>query len=274
MADYAIGDLQGSLSALDRLLARIAFRPGCDRIWLTGDLVNRGPDSLGCLMRVKGLGDSARVVLGNHDLHFLCVEAGTTSARKGDTLDAILEAPARRELANWLRGLPLVIREDDWLMVHAGLAPQWDAADAVRLAAEVSARLLAPDYADFLANLYGDQPDRWDPELAGMDRLRFIVNAMTRMRICDADGRVLLRFKGEPTSAPAGTLPWFDVPARRTTASRIICGHWSALGLRLRDDLIAVDTGCLWGRALTAVRLHDRTVFQVPGEAVPGDGSD
>jgi bis(5'-nucleosyl)-tetraphosphatase (symmetrical) len=274
MADYAIGDLQGSLSALDRLLHRIAFRAGQDRIWLTGDLVNRGPDSLGCLRRAKGLGESARVVLGNHDLHFLCVEAGTASPRKGDTLEAILAASDRRELAGWLRALPLVVQEEGWLMVHAGLAPQWSAIDASRHSAEVGERLSAPGYRDFLANLYGDQPDQWSDSLAGMDRWRFIVNAMTRMRVCDASGRLHLRFKGEPQNAPSGTQPWFDLPGRRSADSRIICGHWSALGLRLRDDLIAVDTGCLWGRALTAVRFHDRTVFQVEGEAVPGGWPD
>lgn len=274
MADYAIGDLQGSLAPLQRLLSRIAFRPGQDRVWLTGDLVNRGPDSLGCLRLVKSLGDSARVVLGNHDLHFLCVEAGTTHRRPGDTLDDILAAPDRHELVAWLSNLPLVVRETDWMMVHAGFLPQWSEADVLAHAAEVSARLRAPDRRDFLAQLYGDQPDRWVDGLLGMDRWRLIVNAMTRMRVCDAEGRLHLRFKGEPQDAPPGTMPWFDVPGRRTAHCRIICGHWSALGLRLRDDLVAVDTGCLWGRALTAVRLHDRTVFQVPGEAPTGDWRD
>lgn len=274
MADYAIGDLQGSLAPLERLLSRIAFRPGQDRLWLTGDLVNRGPDSLGCLRLVKTLGSSARVVLGNHDLHFLCVEAGATSTRPGDTLDDILAAPDRHELSSWLRGLPLMVSEAGWSMVHAGLLPQWTEAEALKHAAEVSAQLTAPAYRDFLARMYGDQPDRWDDELIGMDRWRLIVNAMTRMRVCDPDGRMRLRFKGEPQDAPSGTLPWFDVSGRRTAASRIICGHWSALGLRLREDLVAVDTGCLWGRALTAVRLHDQTVFQVPGEALPGKWKD
>ncbi|MDX2218924.1 MAG: symmetrical bis(5'-nucleosyl)-tetraphosphatase [Burkholderiales bacterium] len=274
MADYAIGDLQGGRDALERLLSRIAFRPGQDRLWLTGDLVNRGPDSLGCLRLVKGLGASARVVLGNHDLHFLCVEAGTVTTRRGDTLDDILNAPDRDELSRWLRGLPLVIRESGWLMVHAGLLPQWTADEALQRAAEVGTQLQAEDPRRFLAELYGDLPDRWDNSLAGISRWRLIVNSMTRMRVCDAAGRIQLRFKGQPEDAPVGTMPWFDVPGRRSADIRIICGHWSALGLRMRDDLLAVDTGCLWGRALTAVRLHDRTVFQVMGETPPGAVTD
>lgn len=268
MADFAIGDLQGSCSSLEKLLARIAFQPGRDRIWLTGDLVNRGPDSLGCLRLVKSLGDSARVVLGNHDLHFLCVEAGTTVPRKGDTLAGVLDAPDRRELADWLRMRPLLERAEGWLMVHAGLLPEWTEEDAQRHAAEVGMQLRGDRYLELLGSLYGDLPDRWQESLTGMDRARLIVNAMTRMRVCDAQGRIHLRFKGEPQDAPVGTMPWFDVPGRRSAGSTIICGHWSALGLRLRPDLVAVDTGCLWGRALTAVRLHDRTVFQVSGEAM------
>lgn len=274
MADYAVGDLQGSRDALERLMARIQFRPGQDRLLLTGDLINRGPDSLGCLRLVKGLGDAARVVLGNHDLHFLCVEAGTAPARRGDTLEHILQAPDRHDLSTWLRSQPLAASDAGWLMIHAGLLPQWTADDALRHAAEVEAQLRAPDHRNFLAELYGDLPDRWDDSLAGMGRWRLIVNALTRMRVCDAEGRIHLRFKGPPGDAPAGTMPWFDVPGRRSTTARVICGHWSALGLRMRDDLVAVDTGCLWGRALTAVRLHDRTVFQVMGESVKGDWTD
>lgn len=274
MADYAIGDVQGGLASLERLLTRIRFQRGQDRIWFTGDLINRGPDSLGCMRLVKSLDESAHVVLGNHDLHFLCVEAGTTHARRGDTIDDILQAADRRELSDWLRHLPLVVRESGWLMVHAGLLPQWTEQDAVLYANEVSGRLTAPDYRTFLAELYGDLPDQWDEALVGMERWRLIVNAMTRMRVCDANGRVRLRFKGEPLDAPQGTMPWFDVPERCSAGTRVICGHWSALGLKLREDLVAVDTGALWGRALTAVRLHDRTVFQVVGEAIPGGWPD
>ncbi len=264
MADYAIGDLQGNVKALESLLARIGFKVGSDRIWFTGDLVNRGPDSLACLRLVRALGDSALVVLGNHDLHLLCVAYGATALRKGDTLDDILSAPDRQVLLAWLRSRPLLVQEPGHVMVHAGLLPQWTVEEAAGCAKEVSARLSADDVAGFLSALYGNQPDRWDPSLSGMDRLRLIVNAMTRMRVCAADGTLNLRFKGGPRDAPKGSYPWFEVEGRRSAGVVVICGHWSALGLQLRADLIAVDTGCHWGRTLTAVRLHDRTVFQVP----------
>lgn len=264
MADYAVGDLQGNIGALESLLARIRFKPGRDRVWFTGDLVNRGPGSLECLRLVRGLGDSALVVLGNHDLHLLCIAYGATMSRKGDTLDDILAAPDRQELLHWLRTRPLLVQESGHVMVHAGLLPQWTVEDATGCAAEVSARLSADDVAGFLSDLYGNKPDRWGPELAGMDRLRLIVNAMTRMRVCTADGTLNLRFKGEPRDSPSGTYPWFEVSGRKCVGVPVICGHWSALGLQLRDNLIALDTGCHWGRTLTAVRLHDRTVFQVP----------
>jgi bis(5'-nucleosyl)-tetraphosphatase (symmetrical) len=265
MADYAIGDLQGDYAALQSLLVKLDFQPERDRAWFAGDLINRGPDSLACVRRVRDLGESVRTVLGNHDLHFLCVEAGVAPARKGDTFDELLAAADRAELVAWLRAQPLVVHEGNHLMVHAGLLPQWTPEDAVRLSGEVMKHLAAADYADFLVHLYGDQPDVWSESLAGTDRLRLIVNAMTRMRVCHGDGRLELRFKGEPGDAPAGTKPWFDLPGRRSGATTVICGHWSAVGLKLRDDLIALDTGAQWGRALTAVRLHDRTVFQVPG---------
>lgn len=264
MAEYTIGDLQGNFAQLEQLLNRIDFLPGRDRIWFTGDLVNRGPASLECLRFVRSLGDSARVVLGNHDFHLLCVAEGATHSRRGDTLDTILAAPDRADLLGWVRALPLLVREDSLVMVHAGLLPQWTVPEAEDRAREVEQTLRTMDLNAFCAALYGDE-DAWTAQLHGMQRVRVIVNAMTRMRVCSAEGRMLLRFKGEPQDAPAGYLPWFDVPQRRSRDVTIICGHWSALGLRLRQDLVAVDTGCLWGRTLTAVRLHDRTVFQVPG---------
>jgi len=266
MADYAIGDVQGGLRPLQALLKAIQFVPGQDRLWFAGDLVNRGPDSLGCLRLVRSLGSSALTVLGNHDLHLLCVAAGAARAKAGDTFTDILDAPDRDELLNWLRSQPLMVQGDHQVMVHAGLLPQWTIQDAQECANRVSQALLAPNYRDVLADLYGDQPARWESSLAGQPRLRLIVNAMTRMRVCDATGSLNLRFKGAPDELPAEMFAWFDVPGRRSAETTIICGHWSALGLRLRPDLIALDTGSVWGRALTAVRLHDRTVFQVPGE--------
>lgn len=266
MADYAIGDLQGGLRPLQALLKSIRFVSGQDRLWFAGDLVNRGPDSLGCLRLVRSLGASAMTVLGNHDLHLLCVAAGTAQTRTGDTLTDILEAPEKEALLNWLRSQPLLIQGDQHVMVHAGLLPQWTIRDAQECANWVSQALVAPDYRDVLADLYGDQPARWDNSLTGQPRLRLIVNAMTRMRVCDVAGSLDLRFKGAPDELPEGLFAWFDVPGRRSAESIILCGHWSALGLRLRPNLIALDTGSVWGRALTAVRLHDRTVFQVPGE--------
>lgn len=266
MAEYAIGDLQGNFNELQALLERIDFLPGRDRIWFTGDLVNRGPASLECLRFVRGLGDSALVVMGNHDFHLLCVSQGATHARKGDTMEAILAAPDREELLGWVRSLPLLVSEKGFVMVHAGVLPQWTIDEAAILADEVAHALRTMELGRFCAELYGDE-DRWSDELVGMERVRVVVNAMTRMRVCSPDGRMQLRFKGEPGAAPAGFLPWFAVPGRKSRGTPLICGHWSALGLQLRDDLIAVDTGCLWGRSLTAVRLHDRTVFQVPGPA-------
>lgn len=266
MAEYAIGDLQGNFNELQALLERIDFLPGRDRIWFTGDLVNRGPASLECLRFVRGLGESAHVVMGNHDFHLLCISQGATHPRKGDTMEAIFSAPDRDALLTWVRSLPLMVRDSGFVMVHAGLLPQWSIDEAAALAGEVEHALRTMDLPRFCAQLYGDE-DRWSDALTGMERVRVVVNAMTRMRVCTPEGRMQLRFKGEPGDAPEGYLPWFAVPGRKSRGTPLICGHWSALGLQLHDDLIAVDTGCLWGRSLTAVRLHDRTVFQVPGPA-------
>jgi len=263
MATYAIGDLQGCFEPLERLLARIAFDRARDRLWFVGDLVNRGPDSLACLRFVKDLGDRAVTVLGNHDLHLLCVAEGVEPARKRDTLEAVLDAPDRGELLQWLRTRALMHVEGPFAMVHAGLLPEWSVDEARRLAREVEAVLGAPDYRDFLARLYGDEPSRWSDSLRGVERLRGIVNAMTRLRVCRADGAMALSFKGEPGETSEGLTPWFDMPARRNSDHTIVCGHWSALGLCTRPRLLSLDSGCVWGRALTAVRLDDRALFQV-----------
>ena len=262
MALYAIGDIQGCGAAFDALLDKLSFHKSRDRLWLVGDLVNRGPDSVACLRFVKSLGDAAVTVLGNHDLHLLCVAEGVERRRKRDTLDDVLAAPDRDELLAWLRTRPLMHVEDRVALVHAGLLPEWTVARARALAAEVEKRLRAADYRALLERMYGDEPDRWDDGLEGYARLRVIVNALTRLRVCDARGTMVLRFKGEPGEASEAWTPWFDMPGRRSRDHAIVCGHWSALGVQLRDDLLSLDSGCVWGRALTAVRLQDRRLFE------------
>jgi len=267
MATYAIGDLQGCFDPLKRLLDYIGFSPDNDRLWFVGDLVNRGPQSLEILRFVKGLGPAAVTVLGNHDLHLVMQAAGFGKASKEDTLAPILAAPDRDELLDWLRGLPLFHVAGEWGMVHAGLLPSWDVAKAQALSDEVSTALTAPNYVDFLANMWGSEPDAWRDDLAGWDRLRVVVNAMTRMRFVTPEGRMEFRApgaKGPPERGPAGCVPWFDAPNRKSADHAILCGHWSALGFRQTDKLLALDTGCLWGGSLTAVRLEDRRVFQMP----------
>ena len=235
-----------------------------------GDLVNRGPDSLKCLRFVKSLGEAALTVLGNHDLHLLCVAEGIERRKKRDTLDPVLEAPDRDALVAWLRHRPLMHAEGAFALVHAGLLPEWTVDRARALAAEVEQCLRGPRYRDLLERMYGDAPDRWSEDLAGIDRLRVIINAMTRLRVCDASGAMVLRFKGEPGEAPGEWTPWFDMPGRRSCDHTIVCGHWSALGLLTRPDLLSLDSGCVWGRSLTGVRLSDRRLYQVPCPESPG----
>lgn len=276
MATYAIGDLQGCYDPLARLLDYLKFSPAEDRLWLVGDLVNRGPQSLEVLRFVKGLGDAAISVLGNHDLHLVMQAAGYGKTNKEDTLAGILAAPDRDDLLAWLRTLPLCHVEGKWAMVHAGLLPAWTVAQAQSLSAEATAALGAPDYADFLAHMWGSEPDVWRDDLTGWDRLRVVVNAMTRMRFVWPDGRMEFRApgaKGPPERGPAGCLPWFAVPERKSADHMIVCGHWSALGFRQMDNLLALDSGCLWGGSLTAVRLEDRRVFQMPcGQTAKPEG--
>ncbi len=267
MATYAVGDLQGCYSPLARLLDYIDFSPDRDRLWCVGDLVNRGPQSLEVLRFIKELGYAAVTVLGNHDLHLIMQAAGFGKASKEDTLAPILTAPDRDELLAWLRSLPLFHVEGAWAMVHAGLLPAWDVAKAQALSDEVTAALTAPNYVDFLANMWGSEPDAWHDDLAGWDRLRVVVNAMTRMRFVTPDGRMEFRApgaKGPPERGPADCLPWFAAPDRKSADHAIVCGHWSALGFRQTDKLLALDSGCLWGGSLTAVRLEDRRVYQMP----------
>lgn len=265
MATYAIGDIQGCYDSLQALLARCAFDPAVDRLWLVGDLVNRGPQSLTTLRFIRSLGDAAVTVLGNHDLYLLMVAEGGAKFRgKDDTLQEILDAPDCDELLNWLRHQPLCYTEGEYCMVHAGLLPQWTAARARELAGEVETALQGPNFREFILNLWGSEPAGWSDDLAGWQRLRVIVNAMTRMRFCTRDGVMEFKVKGKLANAPAGHLPWFDLPTRQSRDAVLVTGHWSALGLKVEPNFLALDSGCLWGGHLTAVRLEDRAVFQVP----------
>ena len=263
MATYAIGDIQGCYRELQMLLEKIRFEPTTDRLWLVGDLINRGPQSLEVLRFVKGLGDAAITVLGNHDLHLLMLAEGSSKMREDDTLGPILAAPDRQELLAWLRQQRMMHVENGFALVHAGLLPQWSVKKARALAGEVEAALRATNYRKFLEHMWGSEPAAWDDALEGWKRLRVIVNAMTRMRFCSAEGVMEFRSKGEITSAPPGYMPWFEAPGRKSVDHVLVTGHWSALGLKMTDNLLALDTGCLWGGHLSAVRLEDRAVFQV-----------
>jgi bis(5'-nucleosyl)-tetraphosphatase (symmetrical) len=263
MPTYAIGDLQGCHDSLLRLLDTLKFDPKADRLLFVGDLVNRGPDSLAVLRFIKNLGDAAISVLGNHDLHLLALAEGFGRVHKGDTLDPVLAASDRDELLHWLRQQKLAWSEGDYLMVHAGVLPGWSVDDTMQRAAEAEAVLRGPAYRDFFAQMYGNVPVAWDDGLHGIERLRMIVNTFTRLRYCSADGEMDFHHKGAPGTQPAGWLPWFEVPGRKSAEATIIIGHWSTLGLINRPDLIALDTGCLWGKTLTAVRLEDRQAFAV-----------
>ncbi len=272
MATYAVGDIQGCFASLQALLEKCSFSPEFDRLWLVGDLVNRGPRSLETLRFVKGLGDRAVTVLGNHDLSLLMAAEGFGKRHRSDTIDDILAAPDRDELLHWLRHQRLMHVQGDYAMVHAGLLPAWSVAEARALAGEVEQALQAQNYREFLANMWGSEPGSWDSSLTGWPRLRVIVNAMTRMRFCSPAGEMDFKAKGELSQAPAGYLPWFEVPGRRSAATVLVTGHWSALGLRLEPNLLALDSGCLWGGKLSALRLEDRALFQVDcaaDEAVP-----
>ncbi|MBA4217050.1 MAG: symmetrical bis(5'-nucleosyl)-tetraphosphatase [Roseateles sp.] len=266
--NYLIGDVQGCCDALERLLAQIDFSPSRDRLWLLGDLVNRGPRSLATLRRLQALGSAATCLLGNHDLHLLAVAHGVRRVSAGDTLDDILAAPDRPALVDWLRQQHLARYEAGWLMVHAGVVPTWSLQDTLALAGEVEAVLRGPDLPGFLHAMYGNEPERWSPSLTGTDRLRFTVNALTRLRFCSADGRLDLKTKDGAAAAPPGFMPWFDVPGRASRGTPIAFGHWSTLGLLDRPDLLGLDTGCVWGGRLTAARLDgaEREIIQVDCE--------
>jgi len=257
---WAIGDVQGCDGSLQALLQQL---PATARLVFVGDLVNRGPQSLASLRRVKALGSRAVALLGNHDLHLLAAAAGIRPQHDDDTLEEILAAPDRDELIDWLRARPLAHIEAGALFVHAGVLPPWTVERTLALAAEVQARLRAPDYRDFLASMYGNQPARWDDALAGADRARCVINALTRLRFVAADGTMELSIKEGAAAAPPGFVPWFDHPGRATRGTPIVFGHWSTLGLMLRDDAVCLDTGCVWGGALTALCWPSRELRQV-----------
>ena len=264
--NYLIGDVQGCCDALDRLLAEIGFSPSRDRLYMLGDLVNRGPDSLGVLRTLRSFGDAAVCLLGNHDLNLLAVAAGLRKPHRKDTTHDILDAPDRDAWIAWLREHRLAVFEHGWLMVHAGVAPQWDLDLTLKLAGEVETLLRGGELEGFLRVMYGNEPSIWSDALLGANRWRFAVNALTRIRFCRAvDGALEFESKEGLGSAPLGYVPWFQAPGRRTTNVPIAFGHWSTLGLINQPDLLAIDTGCVWGGRLTAVRVDggEREVIQV-----------
>lgn len=267
MATYAIGDLQGCYDQLLNLLERIEFDPQADCLWLTGDLVNRGPKSLKTLRFLKSLGDRAVAVLGNHDLHLLALAYLHAPHKKRDTLQPILDAPDRDELLDWLRHRPLMHHDPDsgFSMVHAGLPPQWDLSAALAHAAEVEAILRGPKFIEYFRHMYGDKPQRWADSLRGWDRARYITNCFTRLRYCEPDGRLALKQKGAPKSVNGNSLPWFQVPGRASRDMKIVFGHWSTLGTVARNGVFPLDSGCVWGGQLSAIRLDRPTeLLQTP----------
>ncbi|MGH8472442.1 MAG: symmetrical bis(5'-nucleosyl)-tetraphosphatase [Gammaproteobacteria bacterium] len=277
MLTYAIGDVQGCYGELRFLLDRIGFDPGTARLWLTGDLVNRGPRSLEVLRFVKGLGEAALTVLGNHDLHLLAVAEGQARPNKLDNgkdrtgaLEPVLAAKDRDELLDWLRRRPLMHHDPalGYALVHAGLPPEWDVAEACRCAAEVEASLRGDGFREFLGRMYGDAPRRWSERLAGWDRLRFITNCLTRLRYCGADGTLALEEKGPPSHSTAELIPWFQVPGRASDGMGIVFGHWSTLRMdseaMARYRVYPLDTGCCWGGRLTALELDTGRFQSVP----------
>jgi bis(5'-nucleosyl)-tetraphosphatase (symmetrical) len=261
MATYAIGDIQGCMASLERLLALIDFSPDDDKLWLVGDLVNRGPRSLDVLRWAQEHDRVITCVLGNHDLHLLARSAGAAPEKKRDTLDDVLNARDADRLLEWLRSRPLVHADGKWAMVHGGLHPQWTIDKAKALGAEIERELRAPTWRAFLAQLQGPTP-RWDDKLGGGDRWRAILAYLSRARMLKADGRVETDYDGPPAGAPAGLVPWYAVEGAAWRTHTVVFGHWSALGLDLGPHHVALDTGCVWGRSLTALRLDDRMVFQ------------
>lgn len=266
MATFAIGDVHGCFATLERLLRRIGFDRRRDRLWMVGDLVNRGPRSLEVLRWACGLGDRVVAVLGNHDLHLLARALGVAAAKRRDTLEAVLAAPDRDDLLAWLRGRPLMHRQDGRVLTHAGLFPAWTVDQAEALAREVEARLRGAAAFRLLAAFGGKAPERWHAGLSGAARARVALAGFAKLRTLTAEGRMCADFSGPPHEAPRGCLPWFEAPGRKSAGAQIVFGHWAAMGLRLAPGVAALDTGCVWGRALTALRLDDGAIVQEPAE--------
>ena len=272
MSTYLIGDVQGCDDALGRLLTKLDFSPSRDTLYLLGDLVNRGPESAAVLRRLMRLGGAARCLLGNHDMHLLAVAYGVRPPHRHDTLDEILAAHDRQPMLDWLRRQHLALRETlekrDLLMVHAGVLPQWSAERTVALAQELESVLRSADIEGFLREMYGNTPDRWSDSLTGNARLRVVINALTRLRFCTADGQMEFKTKEGAGGAPEGYMPWFDVPGRKSASVTVAFGHWSTLGWLDRDDVVCLDTGCVWGGPLSALRVgptrSKESLVQVP----------
>ena len=254
MADYFVGDLQGCREPLERLLDQVKFKPSSDRLYLVGDLVNRGPDSLGTLRLVKSLGSSVCAVLGNHDLNTLAVAEGLRETKPRDTIAALLDAEDADELLTWLRHLPLLIETDEVVMVHAGIYPRWKLKRARRLAAEVERCLKGENYRELLRQMYGMLPNQWSKDLDGWDRLRFIINCFTRMRYVGQNATLDFEMVGAPGSQPDGFVPWYEYEDRKPLKKTVVFGHWSTLGARQEPGVLSLDSGCVWGQRLTAVR--------------------
>ncbi len=263
MAAYAIGDVQGCYGELRLLLDALAFEPSRDRLYFVGDIVNRGPQSLETVRFIKNLGAAAETVLGNHDLHLLAVASGASKTKRRDTFGDILGAPDREELLDWLRRRPLLHSVGEFYLIHGGLPPQWDMATAIRCAREVEEVLRGEGAGEFFTHMYGDTPALWSEDLAGWPRIRFITNCLTRLRYCDADGVLDLREKLGPGMQAEHLLPWFRIPGRASAGAKIVFGHWSTLGFHQENDCVCLDTGCLWGGELTALRLEDGERFSV-----------
>lgn len=269
MSLYCIGDLQGCSAPFHRLLEKIDFSPSRDTVYLLGDLVNRGPDSLGTLRSLTALGDAAQCLLGNHDLHLLALWQGVRKPGRHDTLNDLLQAPDSERLLDWLRHRAMVVHRHGWLMVHAGVLPQWSAAQTLVLAAEVEQALRGPDLKGFLSAMYGNAPCQWHDSLEGADRLRVIVNALTRLRFCTPQGAMEFSSNEGAQGAPEGYMPWFEVPGRATQGGPIAFGHWSTLvpdarrHTGLRNNVLPLDTGCVWGGCLTAARLDAAGVHEL-----------
>ncbi len=257
MANYLIGDIQGCNLSLGKLLELVDFSPSKDTIYLLGDLINRGPDNVGVLRRLMSLGASAKSILGNHDIHFLSLEKGLKQPKKGDTVQDILNAKDRAELTNWLRIQPLALTVSNYLLVHAGVHPSWDLQKTMALAKEAELVISGPNYEDFLRQMYGNEPDSWSEDLSGMERIRFIVNVLTRMRFCSPSGTLNFNAKSSLNDGPSGYLPWFEIPSRKSKDQLIGFGHWSTAGGTQKNHVVCVDTGCVWGRGLSAFKLPD-----------------